>query len=164
MRGSLKALTLAAVCGLGVVTLAGAALADPPDWRATPVYTTAHLSAGFIPDPWSHEIQAGGSWEVEGLGNDCVGYINRSAPDIDLMYDAGSYMSLFVYVRAQADTTLVINAPDGRWYCNDDFDGLNPMVTFHKPQSGMYNIWVGVYGGSSLSPATVYISEINPSN
>ena len=29
---------------------------------------------------------------------------------------------------ANVDTTLVINGPDGRWYCNDDFNGRDPQV------------------------------------
>ncbi|CUS48874.1 MAG: hypothetical protein HLUCCO02_02415 [Idiomarinaceae bacterium HL-53] len=135
-----------------------------PNWRANPVFTTANLSSGFMPDPWSYSIQAGGSQEVQGLGSSCVGYINYQAPDIDLNYEAGGILGLYVYVRSDSDTTLVINGPDGRWYCNDDADGLNPMVHFPNPEPGMYNIWVGTYSSGNLQQATVNISELNPSN
>lgn len=135
-----------------------------PNWRAAPVYTTASLAAGFQPDPWIYDIQAGGSQEVSGLGSDCVGYINYSAPDIDLNYQAGSILPLHIYVRSSSDTTLIVYGPDGRWYCNDDSSGLNPMVTFNNPASGNYNIWVGVFGSDELRPARVLISELTPSD
>ena len=58
------------------------------------------------------------------------------------------------------DTTLVVNAADGSWHCNDDFDGLNPAITFEAPASGQYDIWVGVYGEAGVAPAGLYISEV----
>lgn len=145
-----------------LVALCSQALAQEPNWRAMPTYTTANLSAGFWPDPWSISIQAGGSTQTPSyLGRDCVGFIHTQAPDVDLNYNAGS-LSLYIHVQSRADTTLVINAPDGRWYCNDDTIGTNPMVVFSNPLSGNYNIWVGTYRNSGLEPATLLITEIDP--
>lgn len=147
------------------LTLAGMMVAmgaqAQPNWTGTPVYGSVQLEAGFTPDPWSRDLQAGGSGEVDSsLGSGCRGYVNYSAPDVDLYYEAGS-LSLYIYAQSNSDTTLVINAPDGRWYCDDDSgDGLNPMVTFDNPQSGMYNIWVGVYSDAEVQPATLKISEL----
>lgn len=141
----------------------GSAQAQIPDWNAQPSYGSFQLAAGFTPDPWVQSLQAGGSTPVNGkLGPDCTGYIMASAPDFDLYYSAGS-LPLYITVESGADTTLVINAPDGRWYCNDDFNGLDPMVLFQNPASGMYNIWVGVHGSDQLQPATLKITELNPS-
>src|SRR5690554_3720282 len=65
---------------------------EGPNWRAAPVFTTANLAAGFNPDPWTYDMQAGGSQAVSDLGAGCGGYINFSAPDIDLNYEAGSIL------------------------------------------------------------------------
>ncbi|MCE8014850.1 peptidase S1 [Halomonas sp. MCCC 1A17488] len=138
--------------------------AQEPDWTAEPSYGSHHLSAGFTPDPWVQSLQAGGSTPVSAkLGPNCTGYIMASAPDIDLHYTAGS-MPLYITVTSSADTTLVVNAPDGRWYCNDDFSGLDPVVMFQNPPSGMYNVWVGVHGSDQMQPATLKITELNPAN
>jgi hypothetical protein len=37
-----------------------------------------------------------------------------------------------------------------------------PLVSFDRPLSGNYNIWVGVLGSSQTRPATVYVSELDP--
>ncbi|WP_445157869.1 hypothetical protein [Halomonas sp. E14] len=148
--------------GLGTALAFGSATAQEPDWSASPSYGSHHLAAGFTPDPWELNLQAGGSTEVNGkLGPGCTGFIMGSAPDVDLHYTPGS-LPLYITVEASSDTTLVINAPDGRWYCNDDFIGLNPLVMFQNPQNGMYNIWVGVHGSNQMQPATLKITELNP--
>ncbi|MFK7159473.1 hypothetical protein V6U78_00290 [Marinospirillum sp. MEB164] len=151
---------LAAAASLALVSTQAAA--QEPNWRAVPTYTTVDLRAGFMPDPWTISIQAGGAMQTPSrLGHDCRGYIHGQAPDVDLNYTAGS-LNLYIHVESRADTTLVINAPDGRWYCNDDTIGLNPMVMFSNPRSGNYNIWVGTYSSGSLEPATLLITELDP--
>lgn len=153
-----------------VIALLLTACASPPvqaqakgglNWQARPTYETATLRAGFTPDPWSRQLQAGGPNQATSAGSGCSGYVNASAPDFDLNYTAGS-LSLYIYATSDADTTIVVNAPDGRYYCNDDFMGLNPGVVFSSPQSGNYNIWVGVYGSGTTTPAQVKITELNP--
>jgi hypothetical protein len=67
---------------------------------------------------------------------------------------------LIFSVRADSDTTLVINGPDGRWYCNDDANGVNPAFRFASPRSGQYDVWVGTYSNSGLRPARLFISEL----
>ncbi|WP_230086056.1 hypothetical protein [Halomonas sp. 328] len=149
---------------LSALMLAGAsAQANDLNWQANPTYGSVSLSAGFMPDPHRVSLSAGGSTQVtSSLGSGCTGYVHAGAPDVDLYYTAGS-LPLYIHVESRADTTLVINAPDGRWYCNDDAIGLNPMVSFPKAQSGMYNIWVGVWGNNELRDATLNITEIDPS-
>ncbi|MGQ4880125.1 hypothetical protein ACOJCM_16275 [Billgrantia sp. LNSP4103-1] len=147
---------------LSMVAAATSAHAQEPDWSAEPSYGSVHLQAGFTPDPWTQSLQAGGSSPVSAkLGPNCTGYIMASAPDVDLHYTAGN-MPLYVSASSGSDTTLVINAPDGRWYCNDDFNGLDPVVMFQNPPSGMYNIWVGVHGSDQMQSATLRITELNP--
>ena len=115
-------------------------------------------SAGFTPDPIRVNIYSGGSVDASRLGGACVGMI-ASAPDYEFTYSAGSFPLSFGVI-SNGDTSLVINGPDGRWYCNDDAQGLNPILTWGRPPSGSYDIWVGAVGGQGAS-ATLLISESN---
>ena len=127
---------------------------------AAPTYGTVTLAAGFIPDPNVTMVEAGGPDRVPDLGAGCVGHVYAAAPDLDLRYTAGRYR-LTLYARSTADTTLVVNAPDGSWHCADDEDGQDPVVSFGKPLSGYYSIWVGTYR-SATAAALFYISELDP--
>ena len=113
--------------------------------------------AGFTPDPIRVSIYSGGSVDASRLGGACVGMI-ASAPDYEFTYTAGSFPLSFGVV-SNGDTSLIINGPDGRWYCNDDAQGLNPILTWGRPPSGSYDIWVGAVG--QASSATLLISESN---
>ena len=134
---------------------ASAALAQNPGAAATSGGMRAR--AGFTPDPIRVSIYSGGSIDASHLGGACVGMI-ASAPDYEFTYTAGSFPLSFGVV-SDGDTSLVINGPDGRWYCNDDAQGLNPILSWGRPQSGSYDVWVGAVGGGSSS--TLLISESN---
>lgn len=143
------------------VSLAAAALpAAAQDFNADPNYGTVRLAAGFTPDPQVIAVRSGGSLDANSISGSCRGFIS-SAPDVRLHYDAGS-APLIISVAASADTTLVVNGPDGSWYCDDDSGarGLNPMVRFNEPQAGRYEIWIGTYANASLQPAELHISEL----
>ena len=96
-------------------------------------------------------VQAGGNIDASRLGSPCTGFIAR-APDVRLTYNAGS-LPLIISVAARADTTLVVNGPDGRWYCDDDSGDapLNPMVRFNDPADGRYEIWIGTFSDTASS-------------
>ncbi len=134
--------------------------------EAAPLFGEVSLDAGFSPDPYVVEVIPGGSLEVENLGAACTGFIEGAQPDFDLYYGAGDF-PLGIFVQADVDTTLVISAPDGSWYCNDDAAYLseaNPGVLFDTPQSGLYDIWVGTYSdidspGQALLVITEYGAE-----
>ena len=105
------------------------------------------LSVGFTPDPFTVSVVAGGGIDASRLGGSCVGKIS-SAPDFKLTYSAGS-LPLVFRTRSGEDTTLVINGPDGRWYCDDDSYGDgDALVRFNNPRSGVYDVWIGTYGDS----------------
>ena len=165
-----RTITLAALLsgglllGTGSVSLAakGGDASPQPNWRGTPLYETVELTSGFDDDPYTVDLDAGGDGSVDdSLAPGCAGNINLEKPDVDLNYESGDY-PLFITVNSSADTTLVVYGPEGRWYCNDDFGSSDPMVVFHNPQSGNYNIWVGVYEGSTTPDATLTFTEINP--
>jgi hypothetical protein len=132
-----------------------------PDFTLDPMYGDVNLDAGFLPDPHVIELRAGGGLEVD-VGSCNYGYV-ANGPDVDLYYEANNSAQLYIYVESDDDTTLLINRPDGSWICDDDgHEGLNPLIHFEKPASGLYDIWVGTYG-DDLTDATLYISEIDPS-
>ncbi len=128
---------------------------------ASPTYTTWNLTSGFTPDPVSVSIAAGGNDRVTISG--CAGYIMNSAPDARLNFTSGA-LPLSIYVNSGADTTLVVNKPDGSWICDDDSgSGTNPVITMSSPISGQYDIWVGNYDGTDTPAATLMVTELTPS-
>jgi hypothetical protein len=149
---------LAATAALAAVTSAGIATAQ--NYGLAPTYGTAQLNSGFTPDPYVVNVQSGGSINAQTLSSSCRGFI-ANAPDVRLNYRSGS-LPLIISANSSADTTLVVNGPDGSWYCDDDGgnNGLNPAIRFNSPQSGQYDIWIGTYGNASLQPAQLHISEL----
>ncbi|HET9427109.1 MAG TPA: hypothetical protein VFO69_01995 [Allosphingosinicella sp.] len=145
------------LAGLWLAALAAPAAAQ--NMNADPNYGETTLNAGFDRDPRVVSLRAGGNIDASQI-NGCRGFIT-SAPDYRVHYNSGSF-PLYISVAADSDTTLVVNAPDGRWYCDDDggVKGLNPSLRFDRPQSGRYEIWVGTYSSGSTQPADLHISEL----
>ena len=151
----LLAAVLAAAAGLAYAPVP----ADAQDWRRPPAFGGVNLYSGFTPDPFYRDLTAGGRLDAARvLGGACVGTI-ANAPDFRMNYSAGGY-PLTIYVESYRDTTLVVNTPDGSWYCNDDWDGLNPGMTFDVPMSGQYDIWVGSYEFGRGIPARLFVTEL----
>ena len=131
-----------------------------PNHRLSPRFGHISLTSGFLPDPHSVQVTAGGSVRADGFSSSCVGFISDE-PTARLNWRSGSStMPLLIAADASADTTLVVRAPDGAWYCNDDGAGsLNPLFADTRPQSGVYDIWVGRFSRGT-APATLRISEM----
>jgi len=152
----MKNLTFAAVAMAAfAVSATGAALAQ--DFNQAPAYGASSLRAGFLPDPHVVNVEAGGVNDASrSIG--CAGFV-ATAPDYRLNYTAGSY-PLTIGAVSGGDTTIVVNAPDGSWFCDDDSGGnLNPALTFASPMSGQYDIWVGTFNSGRLIPAQIVITE-----
>ena len=128
------------------------------NFNASPTYGTVSLSSGFTPDPYFTQLSAGGGIDASAVGASCRGFV-ASNPDLRVNYRAGA-VSLYVFVESDADTTLVVNAPDGSWHCAAAAPGRGPLLAFEHPQSGQYDIWVGAHSATVLSPAILRISEI----
>lgn len=149
----------AGVAALAMSAVAGAALAQ--DTSAPPVSGSVTLNAGFENDPYRISITPGGSINAQSaVSSQCRGYISNAA-DFELTYRAGNW-PLIIEVESSVDTTLVVNGPNGEWYCDDDGGdvGTNPKIRFNNPQGGVYDIWVGTYGGG-LASGTLIITEID---
>ena len=146
---------------IGAVALVAVAVpAVAQDYNARTNYGEVTLQAGFTPDPHVINLRAGGDRNAQNLSSSCRGFITN-APDFRVHYSSGNY-PLIISVASGADTTLVVNAPDGSYYCDDDggVNGLNPAVRFNRPMSGRYEIWVGTYSSGNAQPAELHISEV----
>ena len=135
---------------------------DELDWQLAPNYGSVDLESGFTPDPNEQEVISGGPIDASYLGNECRGWAT-AAPDFDVNYEAGSLTLLRFYFVADAaeDTTLIVNAPDGSWYCNDDAPGtIDPQLDFTNPESGLYDVWVGSYEEGTNVEGVLYVTEL----
>ena len=147
--------TLFAVVALVAAVPAVPAVAQ--DSSQSPVFGSVMLSAGFDDDPLQRRFRAGGPNNASRLPGACTGYVG-TAPDFRVTYSAGSAPLIFRSVSL-ADTTLVINGPDGRWYCDDDsFGDLDAEYRFNRPQSGVYDVWIGTVARGEAD-ATLVVTE-----
>jgi hypothetical protein len=151
-------MSMKTVLAASIAVLALAGFASAQNVSLTPSYGSVSLSPGFMPDPYEIDVVAGGSIDAASIEGNCVGMI-ADAPDFRLQYTGGG-SQLFVGVVSSTDTTLVVNGPDGTWYCDDDSNGFNPVVGGDSPDAGQYDIWVGTYGDGT-APATLFITEFS---
>ncbi len=156
----MKMKLLAAGAMLATMAVAAPASAQPST-SADPNFGTINLNAGFNNDPRVIRVVSGGATPASSVGSNCAGYVSR-APDVRLNYRSGS-LPLIISADSSDDTTLIVNGPDGRWYCDDDggVNGLNPSIRFNSPQSGRYEIWIGSYRQGQNSEARLHISEVS---
>lgn len=150
--------TIAAAALLGLIVTPASAQSFNAGAGGT--YGQVQLRSGFEPDPHNVTLNAGGSYDAAQLREECRGYIATRA-SFTLRYRAGD-LPLYIAAVSDADTTLVVRAPNGQWFCDDDSAGnLNPIVSWEHPASGRYQIWVGRFGAQNeTAPAVLHISEI----
>jgi len=123
-------------------------------------FGTVSLASGFMPDPHTETGTSGGSINAQTLNPTCRGWV-ASTPD-HLLVATTLFNNLRVMVSGgAADTTLVVQRPDGSYLCNDDAtgEGRNPLVAGGFPP-GVYKIWVGSYQQGQNAPYTIGFSEL----
>lgn len=124
-----------------------------------PVYGSAALTSGFVPDPFTVGATGGGPADVSYLGGGCTGYTS-SAPTFSVNYTAGAFPLLRFYFIGGGDTAMIINTPGGSYVCVDDsFGTLNPTIDFNSPSNGRYDIWIASFDAGSSIGGTLYITE-----
>lgn len=152
---------------LATLFVAATAPASAQDTSLNPTFGHIALTAGFATDPsWVHVLSGGlteGTYTDAASGDTCTGYFEQ-APDFRLTFTTGSGLPLSITSESRDDTVLLINGPDGQWYCNDDTYGLNSAVTFPTPQDGVYDVWVGTYSNpqGEYPPAELGFTELTP--
>ncbi|MDI1328423.1 MAG: DUF1036 domain-containing protein [Brevundimonas sp.] len=153
---------LSAILGLTLVGTPGVAAAQ--NTRLAPLYGSRAMSYGFRPDPHEVTVRAGGPANVEGrsLPEACRGHITEAAT-YEVRWTAGGVSPLIFRTASDADTTLLVNGPDGRLVCDDDSGpGLAAEVVFETPTSGVYDVWVGRLAEGTAA-ATLSVSELRSS-
>lgn len=147
---------------VGAAVAAGLVLGLPAsaqDASLEATFASLSLSSGFVPDPATVSVIAGGGVDASNLGNGCNGMIGN-APDVQLAWSNSGGSRLTIDVISGVDATLVINMPDGSWICDDDSGGdFEPEIILRNAPSGIYDIWVGQIGGTGAS-ALLSISEL----
>ncbi|MGO4408715.1 MULTISPECIES: peptidase S1 [unclassified Brevundimonas] len=144
----------------GLALMSASPGAAPQDSSKTAAYGEIVLRVGFTPDPYRVAVTAGGAIDAYAdtpLPATCVGDV-ADAPDFEVTYEAGRRPLVF-RTLSSVDTTLIVNGPDGNWFCDDDSYGDgDAQVRFDKPRSGAYDIWIGTFGGGTAN-ATLLITE-----
>ena len=138
------------------------------DYLLRPNYGSTSLLSGFAPPPYQITFTTGGAIDVSYLmndadhgGGDCIGDAS-AAPDFHLDYldgEAPPFLWIYFSGSADTDTALVVNDPNGKWYCDNDSldDVTNPWVSL-DPFIGRYDIWVTSLSGAPIY-GTLYIDE-----
>ena len=125
-------------------------------------YGQLSLAPGAQPGPVTFDVVSGGDIAIKplALGDNCLGY---AAADPDVVVDlAAGFERLTFLIASTADTTLIINLPNGSWSCNDDTNGLNPALVYYNPAPGPYQIWIGSYAAETFDEAVLYLAETGP--
>ncbi|MFK7998853.1 MAG: serine/threonine protein kinase [Polyangiales bacterium] len=97
------------------------------------------LAPGFEPRLWRTEGQAGGSGAAREFSSSCTGYVAEQPQHIIELETAFSRLRIFVH--SDMNTSLVVRSSSGAVYCNDDAEGLNPLVD-QAFAAGRYEIFV----------------------
>lgn len=129
--------------------------------------TRIDLQAGFMPDPHTAPLTLAGHDPASALADNCAGYVDASRPSAVIRYQALEGKSqLGIFTAAGVDTVLVVAAPGGTMYCNDDSDFLASGaagVSMESAISGDYLIWVGTREDqASSAQVTLAITEYGP--
>lgn len=127
-----------------------------------PRYGVFALAPGFAPSPFARDGLSGGDVEVKSLrlGDNCLGY---AASDPDFLIElTDEFKRITFLIASAADTTLIMNLPNGSWACNDDTNGLNPALVLHNAPPGPYRLWIGSYAAETYDESVLYISEAAP--
>lgn len=152
-------LTMKLLAGVATtaLSLGLVANASAQNSQLEPTFGTVSEGQGF--GSVSQTIQAGGDIDASGLAPGCNGFI-ADAPDLVLEYSGGA--SVLIEGQSDADTTMVVEAPDGAILCNDDFNGLNPGIETSSGEPGRYAVWIGTYEpiqNNTYPDADIVLSE-----
>ena len=137
---------------LGAILACGGG--DDPDEPDDP--NTFSIAPGFTPDPMTQTGEAGGPFDASTRNSACIGWIGAVSNHTLNLTQA--FTNLRVIVSSATDTTLVIQLESGEYRCNDDGDGLNPVVQGAFP-AGRHRVFVGTYGQNSGGPYTIGVTE-----
>lgn len=132
--------------------------------NGVPNFGERAVSIGFAPDPLVVPVVSGGNLDVSTAqiqGASCRGWAT-ARPDVNIrVNNMLPFLRIFMNANAGADTTLIVNKPDGSWVCADDVFGMNPSVDIPIAMPGMYNVWVGSYRTGEQAQGTLNVTASN---
>lgn len=143
----------------------GCVLSATPALAETANFGSRSLAPGFSLEDGSVTGFTGGSYSFSALanrdeqGNSCLGY-GDSQPDYILTLEQDFAALQLVVDSGGADTTLVIEGPEGFW-CGNDIDDFNPdaQIIGENVKAGSYSVWVGTMNAGDRQNYTLTISE-----
>ncbi len=128
-------------------------------------------NATISPDPYVVDnITAGGDVDIGALngvglrvpgGADCIGYF-PAAPSFVFALPMGlPYLRLFFIGEPDSDPVMIVQIPNGLWYCGDDsFGTLDPTVTIiGNTASGVVRVWVGSFRAGQRIVGRLFITQ-----
>lgn len=133
-----------------------------PDRMQLPTSGEYALSPGFDPASFAKQVMGGGRSLVSDFitADGCAGYV-AEAPNFSFTLNE-AFEKIWFSAHSPVNMSLLLNAPDGEWYCNDDFLGTDPSVSFSDAPAGRYDIWVGSYDEGNYSASILYVTEQAP--
>lgn len=138
----------------------------PPLLSEQPLLPEAEPAAGRLnlPDAGTAEIAVtlSGGVPASDAGSDCTGDINQMRPDATLTLEAPEPLLAISASADGPDTTLLVVAPDGAIYCNDDATNYNPAIVLSNAAAGDYAIWVGVRESGAGEEARLVVGRQAP--
>jgi hypothetical protein len=135
-------------------------LLDPD---AIPIFGSATLESGFSPDPYTVDVEAGGSVDTAKFSPACgtTSYHPAFVLDWETGDVPGSFLRIFFTPDDEADTTLLVHTPEGEWLCEDDSaygKGTDPVLDLPSAAAGEYAIWVGTQQGKTSAQGSLSIT------
>ena len=138
----------------------------PPLLSEQPLVPEAEPAAGRLnlPDAGTAELAVtlSGGVPASDARSDCAGDINQMRPDATLTLEAPEPLLAFTASADGPDTTLLVVAPDGAIYCNDDATNYDPAIVLSDAAAGDYAIWVGVRGSGAGEEARLVVARQAP--
>ncbi len=130
-----------------------------PQLPSTTPAEAVHLVPGFADPMIFHGLAGGPRDAASTFGAECRGQLPMQ-PNHRFQIE-GSFSTLRFLARGDSDLTLVVRTPGGQLRCNDDTDGLNPVVD-GAFEPGIYEVYVGLYSAGAASVYDLGVTT-NPS-
>lgn len=119
------------------------------------------LTAGpGMRDPVIGTGRFGGPIPASSIGGSCRGSVTAAPTHV---VNVTSYMpNLRFVVNGDADTTLMVQYPDGRFACSDDEGGYPHPLVEGPSAPGTVRVWIGAYSSGTTGNYTLGVTT-NPS-
>lgn len=132
---------------LGILTV----ITSLPVMADTTNFGTISLAPGFDTATASLSGYTGGSYSLSAITNRdvnnkaCIGFADPTPDHIIVLQKDFSNLRIAVNSNG-SDTTLLVEAPDGKIYCGDDTGrGKDASIALNQWKEGSYKIWVGTF-------------------